>query len=161
MQENPAGAIYGALLNIARQNELWLIAFHLVCAACVIGSVVSFDLRVLGFGKQIPVRSLHNFLIPLALLMALPAAASGALLFGLHAAALIGYGPFVVKIVALFLAAINAMIFFTGPYQTSKAWEMSGVIPTGAKVCALISIVLLAGIAICGVHVASSLALPA
>jgi hypothetical protein len=161
MQDNPAGAIYGALLTLASQNEIWLIAVHLVCAACVIGSVVAFDLRVLGFGKQVPVRSLHSFLVPFALLMALPAAASGAVLFGLHAQALVGYGVFVVKIVALFLAAINAMIFFTGPYQNSKAWEASGVIPAGAKLCALVSIGLLVGIAFCGVHVASQLALPA
>jgi uncharacterized membrane protein YkgB len=158
MQQDPAGAIHLALSSFAHANEIWILGAHLFCAACVIGSVVAFDLRVLGIGRTLSVRALFALLVPFALLMTLPAAASGAILFALHADVLVGNGAFVLKIVALFAAAINAMIFFTGPYQGSLLWEPPGSIPAGAKFCAALSIGLLALVAFCGVAVATRLA---
>jgi hypothetical protein len=133
-------------------HNLWLepalLIVHLCCAACVLGAVVVFDLRLCGFWRHRDIAELHAVLIPFALLFTLPAAASGALLFALHAAALVGFGPFVFKIMALFAAAINAMIFATGPKQKA---------PAGAIVCAILSLVFLGTIAACGVLVASAL----
>jgi hypothetical protein len=141
-------------------HNLWLepalLIVHLCCAACVLGAVVVFDLRLCGFWRHRDIAELHAVLIPFALLFTLPAAASGALLFALHAAALVGFGPFVFKIMALFAAAINAMIFATGPYQSVATWPKQKA-PAGAIVCAILSLVFLGTIAACGVLVASAL----
>ncbi len=151
----------GMLLGLATSMP-WLpptlLVVHLFSAAMVIGSVVAFDLRLLGFWRQIDVRELHRVLIPLALLFVLPAAASGALLFSFHADTLVGDGIFVLKIVALFAAAINAMIFATGPWQSAKNWQPLEAAPSGARLCGLLSILLLACIATLGVLLATRIA---
>jgi hypothetical protein len=96
-------------------------------------------------------------LIPLSLIFIIPAAASGALLYALHADTLVGSGAFVLKMLALFGAAINAMIFATGPWQSVKAWDAQRT-PAGAKVCAVVSIGLLMLVAGCGVLLATEIA---
>jgi len=161
MQGDPASAIHAALSAFARAHELALLSLHLVCAACVIGAVVAFDLRVVGFARALPLRLLHGLLIPLALVMALPAAASGFLLFSLHADALVASGAFVVKIVALFVAAVTAMMFYTGPYQQAATWDVGLSAPPFARLLALASIAALFSIAVCGVRVATALAVAA
>ncbi len=143
-----------ALLVRMAKHYSWIpnatLSVHLLCVAIVIGAVVVFDLRLLGFWRWMPVRDLHRVLIPLSLIFIIPAAASGALLYALHADTLVGNGAFVLKMLALFGAAINAMIFATGPWQSVKAWDAHQT-PAGAKVCALVSIGLLVLIAACGV----------
>ncbi len=148
------------LVGLAARHS-WLpgatLISHLFCVAIVIGTVVAFDLRLLGFWRFMPVRDLHRVLIPLALLLILPAAASGALLYAFHADTLVGNGAFVWKMLALFGAAINAMIFATGPWQSVSSWDAQRT-PAGAKVCALVSIALLMLIAACGVLLATEIA---
>ena len=150
----------GILVGLAVHYP-WLqsatLTVHLFCVAIVIGAVVAFDLRLLGFWRWLAVRDLHRVLIPLSLLIIIPAAASGALLYAFHADALVGNGVFVLKMLALFGAAINAMIFATGPWQSVKTWDAETT-PAGAKVCALVSIGLLMLIATCGVLLATEIA---
>jgi hypothetical protein len=143
-------ARYPSLLNTT-------LMVHLFCVAIVIGTVVAFDLRLLGFWRWLPVRDLHRVLIPLSLVAIIPAAASGALLYAFHADSLVGNGVFVLKMLALFGAAINAMIFATGPWQSVKTWDAQRT-PAGAKLCAMVSIGLLMLIAACGVLLATEIA---
>lgn len=123
----------------------------------VIGSVTAFDLRLIGFWRQVDVRQLHRVLIPLSLLFVIPAAASGSLLFSFYSETLIGDGLFVLKIMALFAAAINAMIFATGPWQSVKTWPAQAA-PLGARFCAVLSLFLLGSIATLGVMLATRIA---
>lgn len=150
----------GILVGLATRHP-WLLSAtlmtHLFCVAIVIGTVVAFDLRLLGFWRWLPVRDLHRVLIPLSMLFIIPAAASGALLYAFHADTLVGNGAFVLKMLALFGAAINAMIFATGPWQSVNNWDAQKT-PLGAQVCALISIGLLMLISACGVLLATEIA---
>ena len=157
-----ASATPGGMLISLATSLPWLpptlLVVHLFSAAMVIGTVVGFDLRLMGFWRQIDVRELHRVLISLALLFIVPAAASGALLFSFHADTLIGDGYFVLKIVTLFAAAINAMIFATGPWQSSKDWRALGQSPIGARFCSLLSMIFLIAIATLGVLLATRIA---
>ncbi len=150
----------GILAGIVASHP-WLasatLIVHLLCVAMVIGSVTVFDLRLLGFWRFVGIRDMHRVLIPLALLFTLPAAASGAALFALHADLLVGSGAFVLKMLALFGAAINAMIFVTGPWQSEKTWPLERA-PVGARLCAIVSIVFLATIVACGALLANQIA---
>ena len=150
----------GLLVGLAARFS-WLqgatLTVHLFCVAIVIGAVAVFDLRLLGFWRWMPVRDLHRVLIPLSLLFIIPAASSGALLYAFHADTLVGNGAFVLKMLALFGAAINAMIFATGPWQSVKSWSDDST-PAGAKICASLSIALLILISVCGVTLVTEIA---
>ncbi|MEO5694314.1 MAG: hypothetical protein ABIQ72_14395, partial [Usitatibacter sp.] len=91
-------------------NEPWvetaLRIVHTFGFTILVGSIVMFDLRVLGFSKRISVRALSSHLLPWttgALLVILP---SGVALFAEHASELLDSRVFKVKMALLLAAGI-------------------------------------------------------
>lgn len=128
---------------------------HTIGFTILVGSIVMFDLRVLGFSKRISVRALSSHLLPWttsALLVIIP---SGVALFAEHATELLDSRVFKVKMALLLAAGINAGIFRTGPYQTVKQWDVDVAAPLGAKACVAASIAIWFAIIICGKVLAS------
>jgi hypothetical protein len=150
----PGNPIEGLAIARAMREQLWLYpaveVAHIVGFAILVGSVVMFDLRVLGLSKAIPVSALSRHLLPWsvgALLLIIP---TGLMMFSAHAADLLVNRAFQVKMGLLLAAGINAAIFHTGPYQSVAAWDTNAPAPLGARLSVALSIAIWIAVIACG-----------
>jgi hypothetical protein len=143
-------------LAVAKAMREWLWLYpgveiaHIAGFVLLVGSVVMFDLRVLGFSKRIPVRALSRHLLPWsvgALLLILP---TGLLMFSAHASDFLSNRAFQLKMALLLAAGMNAAWFHVGPYQSVKAWDVDAPAPLAAKLSVALSIALWIGVISCG-----------
>ncbi len=150
----PQNPIEGLAVARAMREELWLYPaveiVHIVGFAVLVGSVVMFDLRVLGLSKQVPVRALARHLLPWSLGALVLIVPSGLLMFSAHAADFLGNRAFMVKMGLLLAAAVNAIAFHTGPYQRVAQWDTHAVAPALARASVALSIALGVGVIACG-----------
>jgi len=138
------------MIELGPSMEPALRIVHTIGFAILVGSVVMFDLRVLGLSKAISVRALSRHLLPWtsgALLLILP---SGVAMFSLHAAELLDSRVFKVKMALLLAAGINAAIFRTGPYQGVSSWDVGVAAPWAARVSVALSIAIWLAVIACG-----------
>ena len=136
------------------REELWLYPsveiVHIVGFAILVGSIVMFDLRVLGLSRQISVRALARHLLPWTLGALALIVPTGLLMFSAHASDFIANRAFQVKMALLLAAGINAAIFHTGPYRTVDAWDTNEPAPLAAKVSVAASILIWISVIACG-----------
>lgn len=150
----PLAAIERLPLAVAMRQELWLYPaveiVHILGFVTLVGSVIVFDLRVLGLTKGLPVRALARHVLPWsfgALLLIVP---SGLLMFIAHAGDLIGNTAFVIKMSLLFGAALNAALFHAGVFRGAAAWDTGSAAPMVAKLHAVISLLIWISVIACG-----------
>jgi|GEM_PF-483588 len=156
---NPSGLAFAAnALGRAVSERAWLenllLTTHIVSFVVLVGGACVVDLRLLGLGRRIPLRDLNNFVVPIVLVSVVTAVSSGLWLFGAHADALIGRPAFLYKMLLLFAAAINALIFYTGPYQSVAKWERDDRPPRGAQAAGLLSLLIWVAVIFCGQRIA-------
>jgi len=84
---------------------------HIVGIALLVGNLVLFDLRVWGFGPELPVPALARLALRLSLAGFALIAASGLLMFAGQPAELLANRVFVVKMGLVMLAGLNAVYF--------------------------------------------------
>ena len=151
---DPSHVIEGLPLAKAMREWLWLYPIveivHICGFAILVGSVVMFDLRVLGVAKQVPLRALSRFLLPwswAALLLVIP---SGMMMFSAHAADFLGNPAFKLKMALLVAALLNTAYFHTGPYQSVANWDREATAPVDARISAALSIVIWFSVISCG-----------
>jgi hypothetical protein len=84
---------------------------HIVGIALLVGNLVLFELRVWGFGPELPVQPLARLALRLSLLGFGVIAASGLLMFAGQPAELLANRSFVVKMGLVLLAGLNAALF--------------------------------------------------
>ena len=150
----PANPIEGLAIAKAMREYLWLYPaveiVHIVGFTILVGSVVMFDLRVLGISKGVPVRAFARHLLPwsvCALILIIP---TGLLMFSAHAGDFLGNRAFQLKMALLLAAGINAGIFHTGPYQSVGTWDTATAAPLGARASVALSIAIWFSIIACG-----------
>jgi hypothetical protein len=150
----PGGTIEGLAIARAMRENLWLYPaveiVHIVGFVLLVGSVVMFDLRVLGLSRQVPVKALARHLLPWSVAALLLIVPSGLAMFSAHANDFLGNRAFQVKMALLLAAGINAAIFHTGPFQSVAAWDTGATAPVGARVSVALSIALWIAIIACG-----------
>jgi hypothetical protein len=143
-------------LAVAKAMREWLWLYpsveivHIVGFSILVGSVVMFDLRVLGLSKRIPVRALARHLLPWsvgALVLIVP---TGLLMFSAHAGDFLTNTAFQLKMALLIVAGLNAAFFHTGPYQSVKTWNVDAPAPLLAKASVIVSLVIWIAIISCG-----------
>ena len=138
----------------AMREQLWLYPaveiVHIVGFAILVGSVVMFDLRVLGLSKQVPVRALARHLLPWSVAALLLIVPTGLLMFSAHAADFLGNRAFQLKMALLLAAGMNAAAFHTGPYGSVASWDTGAAAPWGARVSVALSILIWISILACG-----------
>ncbi|HUP96798.1 MAG TPA: DUF6644 family protein [Usitatibacter sp.] len=151
---NPGGAIEGIAIAKAMRENLWLYPaveiVHIVGFVMLVGSVVMFDLRVLGLSRRISVRALARHLLPWGLAALAIIVPTGLMMFSAHANDFISNRAFQVKMGLLLAAGINAAVFHTGPYQSVAQWDTDAAAPGGARVSVALSIAIWIGIIACG-----------
>jgi hypothetical protein len=150
----PGNPIEALAIAKAMREQLWLYpaveVVHIVGFVILVGSIVMFDLRVLGLSKGVPVRALARHLLPWsvgALLLIVP---TGLLMFAAHAGDFLGNRAFQVKMALLLTAGMNAAFFHTGPYQSVASWDTDATAPVGARISVAASIAIWIAIIACG-----------
>lgn len=136
---------------VSIRQSIWLYPFleiiHIIGIVLLVGPAFLFDLRLLGFSKQLPLVSLERHLLSWSLRGALLVIPSGLLLFITNASTL-GYDPvFWTKMILLVTAGCNALLFHR---FVSRSLRHSAIVPPAAKVMAILSLLLWIAIIACG-----------
>jgi hypothetical protein len=126
-------------------------SMHVWAMAVFFGSVVMFDLRLLGWIMQrVPASEVVGRLLPLTVAAFIIMVISGSLLF--LAIPLRSYQNifFRGKMLLLLLAGLNVWIFHSRVFPRIAAWDVDGVPPRAARVAGAFSLVLWIGIVFSG-----------
>jgi hypothetical protein len=138
----------------AMRGALWLYPvveiFHIVGIVVLVGAVAMFDLRLLGFSKNLSVTALGRHLLGWSaggLLLVVPA---GLLMFSAHPQEFIGNRVFLLKLGLIGAASLNAAMFHLGIYRSVDGWDRVASAPASAQLHAILSIGLWIAVISCG-----------
>ncbi|MGH8853925.1 MAG: DUF6644 family protein [Telluria sp.] len=136
----------------AMREHAWLYpiveTLHILGFALLVGAVAMFDLRVLGCGRQLPVKALARHLLPWSAGSMLLVVPTGLMLFVADPQALLENRVFLLKLGLIAAAGLNALAFHAGPYRHADAWP--GRAPPRALLHALLSLGLWIAVIACG-----------
>ena len=154
MPEAPLAWLGATALSQAMRGNAWLYPIveivHILGFSVLVGSVVLFDLRVLGFARDLPIAALGRHLLRWALASLLLVVPAGVLLFSAHPEELARNPVFQLKLVLIAAAGLNALAFHVFPYRMVAGWERALPAPKAARLQALLSILLWVGVISCG-----------
>jgi hypothetical protein len=142
-------------VGAAVRESLWLFpaieALHLLGMAVLLGSIVVFDLRLMGWMlRQERVSNLARRVLPWTWVGFAVQVITGMLLFSSETVKVYTNPAFRLKMLLLFLAGIQALIFHLTIYRNVGTWDDGKVLPLGAKIAGFISILLWVGIVAAG-----------
>ena len=109
-----------------------------------------FDLRVLGFAKTLPLRSLGRHLLRWSIAGLALVVPAGLMMFSAHPHEFLDNPVFLLKLTLIGAAGANALLFHVGVYRSVASWNVNEPAPTRAKVQALGSLVVWVGVISCG-----------
>jgi hypothetical protein len=143
-----------AVGSIIRQS-LWLFpaieTVHLLGMAALVATITVLDLRLLGWAMpQRRVSEVTARLLPWAWFGFGVQVVTGTLLFSSEAVKIYGNPAFRLKMLLLFLAGIQALIFQTVVSRKLPAWDDQPSLPVMAKVMGITSVLLWLGIVTAG-----------
>ena len=124
---------------------------HVLTLGLFVGTAVMFDLRLLGLTlRQVPVSEVSRRLLPWTAAGFVVMVITGALLF--YAIPVRTYQSifFRAKVVMLLLAGLNVWVFHRRVQRTREEWDLAPVAPRAARVAAIVSLTLWAGIIVSG-----------
>lgn len=121
---------------------------HIIGFSVLVGALAMFDLRVLGLGRELPLRALARYLLPWSLGGMLVALPSGLLLFAAEAPALAANRVFLLKLALIVAAGLNALAFHIGPWRVGARWRDQA--PLRARLHAALSLLLWLAVIACG-----------
>jgi hypothetical protein len=123
---------------------------HVFALVLVVGSIMTVDLRLLGFAhRERPFSELAGEMLPWTWVAFLVAASAGLLMFSSKALIYYGNIPFRLKMCCLLLAGINMMVFHRLGTRHLPAWDRHEP-PRLAKFAGGTSLLLWAGIVAAG-----------
>ena len=161
MSPAPGGAL-GALeasgLGQAMRQWLWLYpsveTVHIVGIGLLFGSIAVLDLRLLGFSRNISARTLAKHVLPWTLGSFLLIIPSGLLMFTAHATEFIDSEVFILKMLLIMAAGLNAALFHTITFRTADVWDSEEMRklppPPSARLAGALSLVLWISVIACG-----------
>lgn len=122
---------------------------HYIGLACLVGGIMLIDLRLLGFAKKLPLKTMIT-LLPWVWAGFLINLTSGSIIFIYGAT---NFGPnraFQLKMLLIVLAGINAFLFELAARKGRTTWVASGNAPLYVKSIATLSFVLWIGVVTTG-----------
>jgi hypothetical protein len=141
-------------LAVAMRQWLWLYPIveilHIIGLSVLVGSAALFDLRLLGLSRSIRVTALAAHLLSWARRSLILIVPTGLMMFTAHATEMATNPAFQLKLVLLVTAGVNAAAFHAGVFRTAGAWDVEVPTPPAAKVSAMLSLFLWAGVITCG-----------
>ena len=140
--------LQASTLASAMKHGVWLYPIvetvHIVGFVLLVGAVAMFDLRVLGLGRALPVRALARHLLPWSVGSLVLVVPSGVALFATGPQEFFANRAFLLKLVLIGAAGVNAALFHVGAYRRVDQWP--GRAPAPARVHALVSLLLWVGV---------------
>jgi hypothetical protein len=135
----------GTPAGVLARESLWgftiLVAIHLVGLAVSVGVVIWLDLRLLGLSMQRqPVSAVYRRLMPIAFVGFAIMFISGGLLVAGFATAAYGNLYFRIKVAAMLLAGVNALLYHRVTERSILNWNEAVRPPLPARAAGLISI---------------------
>ena len=119
-----------------------ILAVHVLALTVSVGTLVWFDLRLLGIKMRSQrVSEVYRGVMPAMLCGFLVMFATGGLLFWALAAKLYGNVYFRIKLSALLFAGVNALVYHLTTERTIADWDLAPVPPLRARVAGLISMI--------------------
>jgi hypothetical protein len=113
---------------------------HFIGLSMLIGAVGAFDLRMMGFARAIPLAALHRLVWVGVAGFALNIFSGG--LFFVSAAGQYLYNPaFQLKALAMLIAGINVVVFYTTMSKQVLSGAIAAPIPAAARVVAGVSLI--------------------
>ena len=142
-------------IGAAVRQSLWLFpaieTVHLLGMTVLIGTVATFDMRLLGWVmRRTPVAELGRRLLPWTWAGFGLQVVTGGLLFCSEAAHMYLNPAFRVKMVLIVLAGVQALVFQLMAGGKMAAWDERAAYPAGAKMAAVVSILLWIGVVAAG-----------
>jgi hypothetical protein len=150
-----AQAIEASHIGTAMRESLWwfpaLNLVHLIGLTIAAGTIVFWDLRLLGVGlRHAPVSRVGASLLPWTWAGFTIMFISGALLVCMEAGRLYTNIFFRMKVLFLILAGLNVLVFHLTVYRSVPSWDQARVTPLRARIAGGLSLLLWFGILACG-----------
>ena len=124
---------------------------HLLALSASVGLIAICDLRLMGIALTTrPASEILKYLRSGSLIGFTVMFASGALLFAAAAEKCYYNEWFRLKVLLLFLAGVNALVFNLTVYRNITAWDVAGVPPLAARRAGLFSLILWALVIVAG-----------
>lgn len=123
---------------------------HILGFVLLAGSIIGFDLRLLGVTRHLAVAPFAHHAVPLAMLGFLVAAPTGFLLFSTEATSIALNPAFQAKLVCVAIGLANAALFHLGPWRNMELWGATSYVPPAARLGALLSLLAWCGAIIGG-----------
>src|SRR5215510_3451246 len=117
-------------LGVFVRESIWgftiLVSIHIITLVFSVGIVLWLDLRLLGISMTgVPVSRVYRRLMPLAFVGFAVMAISGGMLFSGFATSAYKNVYFRIKLVALLVAALNALVYHTTVERRISLWDRS------------------------------------
>ena len=148
------GLVEASALGVAIRQSLWLYPIveivHLSGIGLLFGSIVVFDLRLLGLSRDVPVRRLAAHVLPWTAASFLLIVPSGLAMFIAHASEFIASPVFALKMGLIFAAGLNAAMFHAGAMRGVAQWDVGRAPPPAARIAAALSLLLWPSVIACG-----------
>lgn len=124
---------------------------HVLTLCLFLGMTATWDLRLVGLAmRKVPVSEVVNRLWPWAMAGFAVMVASGLLLFLSGPVRASQNIFFQIKMVMLALAGLNAFVFHQTVFRWVEEWDTASIVPARAKLAGASSLVLWAGVVVCG-----------
>jgi len=132
-------------IGVLVKEDPWLfpilVSIHILGLTLSVGTLVWFDLRLLGFGiRNCSVSRLYRRLMPWMLGSFFVMVVSGSMLFIGFATLAYPNIYFRIKVAGLVVAAVNALIYHVATEPHIAEWDGTRVLPLRARVAGLVSI---------------------
>ena len=124
-------------------------SLHFMGLSLLVGSIVLFDLRLIGVGPQIPIHALHR-LIPVGLVGFCLNLITGSLFLLTEPDQYVYNRSFHFKVLFIMIAGVNASAFYLTSYRRATEAGAPSQAPRIAKVIGLVSIAMWLGVIIAG-----------
>lgn len=139
----------------AIRDSLWLFpiieTLHIFGIVALVGSTSILDLRLMGLTfREEPVSKLARRFLPWTWFGFLVQVSTGFLMFASEALKMYGNWAFVMKMILIGVAGLNAFVFHSLAYQSVDKWDNDPIAPVSARIAGTVSILLWFGIVALG-----------
>jgi hypothetical protein len=139
-----------AALRASRWGYALVNACHIAGVALLFGAIVPLDLRLMGWRRSLPIRTLAGILVPVAAAGLILAIGAGALLFSIRATEYAATTLFQVKMALIACALGNALLL-----RRARQWEAASAVadewpPPRLRIAGGLSIALWLAVIVCG-----------
>ena len=135
-----------AVASFVRESQYGfsiVVAVHILGLTLSVGTLLWVDLRMLGFAmRRSTISEVYRSLAPWFLAGFAVMFASGASLFAAYATSAYGNVYFRIKMAAIAVAAVNAVVFHIATERLRADWDAAARPPASARVAGFLSIAL-------------------